>query len=473
MKENYLDEKLIEYGNSDAYPFHMPGHKRRSLSFPNPYETDITEIYGFDNLHHPTGVLKEAQDRGKALYGSLDCHFLINGSSCGLLAGIFAMTKQQGEILIARNCHKAVYHGILLRQLTAHYLYPKETGYGIQGGIEPEDVREALKAHPSCKAVVITSPTYDGVVSDIKSIARITREAGAVLFVDQAHGAHFGLWEGFPENAGKLGADLVVMSLHKTLPSFTQTAVLHRYSEQISEDQIRKYLGIFETSSPSYLLMMSMDNCIRYVKDRGEKAFTQYLGMLDGFRQDTKGLRNLKVLGKNDFSTEEAYDFDQGKLLIITKGKGYSGADLAMELRENYHLEMEMTAGNYVVAMTSIMDRQEGFDRLARALKEIDTRLEPTNSNLWEDRSWNPYKVQNTKLSIWEAEALPKEEREFKDAIGKISASYVYLYPPGIPILVPGEEVTADTIKALEQCLVRGLEIEGIPRSGCIDIVKQ
>ena len=230
-----LEQKLNELEQSDIYPFHMPGHKRAFLPFANPYAIDITEIEGFDNLHHATGILQEAQQKAADLYGAKKTYYLVNGSTCGLLAAISAAVPRGEKILMARNCHKAVYHAMYLRQLVPVYLYPEDTAYGIQGQVTPQMVRKQLKQTPDIRAVVITSPTYDGVVSDIKNIADTVHAYGIPLIVDEAHGAHFGFSQEFPENATRLGADAVIMSVHKTLPAFTQTALLHLCSDRIAE----------------------------------------------------------------------------------------------------------------------------------------------------------------------------------------------------------------------------------------------
>ena len=230
-----LEQKLNELEQSDIYPFHMPGHKRAFLPFANPYAIDITEIEGFDNLHHATGILQEAQQKAADLYGAKKTYYLVNGSTCGLLAAISAAVPRGEKILVARNCHKAVYHAMYLRQLVPVYLYPEDTAYGIQGQVTPQMVRKQLEQTPDIRAVVITSPTYDGVVSDIKNIADTVHAYGIPLIVDEAHGAHFGFSPEFPENATRLGADAVIMSVHKTLPAFTQTALLHLCSDRIAE----------------------------------------------------------------------------------------------------------------------------------------------------------------------------------------------------------------------------------------------
>ena len=260
-----LYKELENYGNSDFYPFHMPGHKRNKACVEGdfPIERDITEIDGFDDLHHSEGILLEAQNALSRLYGTKRSFFSVNGSTAGLLAAISASVKKGGRILTARNCHKAVYHAIYLRDLVPTYIYPQsDSDLGINGAISVSRVERYLEENPKIEAVLITSPTYDGVVSDVRQIAEAAHKHGIPLIVDEAHGAHFRFSDYFPVSATDLGADVVIQSFHKTLPAMTQTAVLHLCSERVSEKLIRRFLGIYETSSPSYILMSSLDACV-------------------------------------------------------------------------------------------------------------------------------------------------------------------------------------------------------------------
>lgn len=214
-----LYEKLVAYGAGDACPFHMPGHKRNmgKWGFADPFSFDITEIDGFDNLHHAEGILKAAQERAARVYGARRTFFLINGSSAGILAAVSACVSKGGKLLMARNCHKAVYHAASLLDLETVYVYPEqERRYGLNGGISPERVERLLEEHPGVQAVIVTSPTYDGVVSDIRKIAQIVHERGLFLIVDEAHGAHLAFLPYFPDSALDLGADVAIQSVHKT-----------------------------------------------------------------------------------------------------------------------------------------------------------------------------------------------------------------------------------------------------------------
>ncbi len=466
-----LDEKLKEYAKQDIYPFHMPGHKRVSLDHWNPYETDITEIEGFDNLHHATEVLLEAQQEAAKLYGAQQSFYLINGSTCGILTAISACVKKQGKILVARNSHRSVYNGLFLRELEVVYLYPEITSMGLQGQIKAGTVQELLQKHPDIEAVFITSPTYDGIVSDIKAISELAHEHNIPLIVDGAHGAHFGFTEGFPKNPVSLGADIVIESVHKTLPAFTQTALLHVCSSRVDIDEITRYLGIYQSSSPSYVLMAGIDRCMTYMKRQGIADLQTLEKNLDVFYKRTSSLKNIWVVQREDISSEEAYDFDKSKLLIFSKKKEVKGSELYQILLHTYHLQMEMVSGQYVVALCSVMDTEEGFVRLAEALEEID------RSDIWigtTETEWdykNMYRRQNQFLPIYKAEELEKKEVSFREAVGRVAGDYLFLYPPGIPFLVPGEVITEEVIEDIQTCQTNGLEVLGLTGKNGIFIV--
>lgn len=469
-----IDLKLAEYANSDIYPFHMPGHKRQMNCLWNPYEIDITEIEGFDNLHHASDILKEAQDRAAELYGSKKAYYLVNGSTCGILAAICAATAKGDQVLVARNCHKAVYHAIYLHELVPEYIYPEITRQGIQGQMQVESIRQALKKNSKIKAVVITSPTYDGVVSDIKSIAEVVHQYGIPLIVDEAHGASFGMSKDVPVNAIQCGADVVIVSVHKTLPAFTQTALLHICSERVSQKKIEKYLGIFETSSPSYILMAGIERCVRFMTENKDELFPIYIERLQQFYKQVENLKCLRVIRGSDFSEQEAFDFDESKILIFTDDTGISGKELHDELLHQYGIELEMVAGNYVLALSSIMDTQEGFNRLAKAIIEIDKKLQAC-AQVQEKKQIDVsiYQRMERSMEIHEAENARVKMIELKDSSGRISADYVYLYPPGIPLIVPGEKITEQLICDVQSAIEIGLDVEGLADDQRINVVNR
>lgn len=467
-------QQLISYGESDVYPFHMPGHKRRALPFPNPYTIDITEIDGFDNLHHAEGLIREAEERAAKLYGADRSYYLVNGSTCGLLAAICAAARRGDKVLAARNCHKAVYHAISMQGLAAEFLYPAITRGDLQGQITAAQVEEALTKHPDIAVVILTSPTYEGIVSDVAAIAACCHAHGAALIVDEAHGAHFGFGAGFPENAVRLGADAVIMSLHKTLPSFTQTALLHCNGGRIDTERVARYLGVYETSSPSYLFMAGMDACIDLIREQGAELFAQYRRRLDAFYRDTADLTQLHVMRREDLCKEEAYDWDDSKLMIYAGTMG--GEALHQELLGHYHLQMEMVSADYVLGMTSLMDTDEGMLRLVTALHEIDEKNRKTDLGGEVPEAGftaRMYRENPRRMQIYQALDLPYREVPFDEAVGKMAADYVYLYPPGIPLIVPGEIITEEFIRHIRECRERKLNVEGQgnPAPGRIKIV--
>lgn len=470
-----LDKKLLEYSKTDMYPFHMPGHKRIMIEDYNPYQIDITEIEGFDNLHNASEILKSSQQRAADLYGSKQAYYLINGSTCGILAAISASTQKGDKILVARNCHKAVYNAIFLRELSPIYIYPKITDVKIQGKIESQQVKKVLDENPDVKAVIITSPTYDGIVSDVEEISKIVHNYDIPLIVDQAHGAHFGLDDRMPESAIKLGADAVIVSVHKTLPAFTQTALLHICSNRISQKKIKKYLGIYETSSPSYILMAGIESSIRHLSEKGEELFAELDKKLDDFYNGVENLKNIKVLTKKDFTSDEAYDFDRTKIIMLTEKCGISGEELLRILHNDYHIELEMAAGNYALALSTIMDTKEGFERLMHALIEIDDKLS-YNEN---DRKKNKipdtsiyYRSMKKEYEIHEAGEMEVENVDYDAAVGKVSGEFIYIYPPGIPLIVPGEVISADFIRDLKAAVSYELDVKGLTEDNRIIILK-
>ena len=467
-------QQLISYGESDVYPFHMPGHKRRALPFPNPYTIDITEIDGFDNLHHAEGLIREAEERAAKLYGADRSYYLVNGSTCGLLAAICAAARRGDKVLAARNCHKAVYHAISMQGLAAEFLYPAITRGDLQGQITAAQVEEALTKHPDIAVVILTSPTYEGIVSDVAAIAACCHAHGAALIVDEAHGAHFGFGAGFPENAVRLGADAVIMSLHKTLPSFTQTALLHCNGTRIDPGRVARYLGVYETSSPSYLFMAGMDACIDLLREQGAELFAEYRRRLDAFYRDTADLAQLHVMRREDLCKEEAYDWDDSKLMIYAGTMG--GEALHQELLGHYHLQMEMVSADYVLGMTSLMDTDEGMRRLVTALHEIDEKNRKTDLGGEVPEAGftaRMYRENPRRMQIYQALDLPYREMPLDEAVGKMAADYVYLYPPGIPLIVPGEVITEEFIRHIRECRERKLNVEGQgnPAPGRIKIV--
>lgn len=475
---------LEEYSQDDFYPYHMPGHKRnRKRLLPGRLAAaaaiDITEIDGFDNLHEPEGILQDAMERAGRLYGADHAFYSVNGSTAGLLTAISAAVPDGGKLIMARNCHRAVYHAVYLRRLEPVYLYPGTlSGLGIADAVTPGQVEEALRRHPDAKAVLLTSPTYDGIVSDVERIARIAHEYNIPLIVDAAHGAHFGFHPGFPDSPVHQGADLTVVSLHKTMPCMTQTALLLVRGSRVALKRLRLFEGIYQTSSPSYFLMAGMDACMRLVEEKGQTLWNDFFRERENFLNRCSDLRMLQVVtegGAMDQKAGAARDtepkrMDPGKILIDSSKTDLTGKQLYDILLERYHLQMEMAAGDYVTAIMTCCDSQEGWERLEAALHEIEKNAGMRRRN--DAGKTLLYPRLEAGCSLSEALDAPAEEIALTEAAGRISGGFLNLYPPGIPIVVPGERLNEEVIELIMRYRQQNLPLCGV-RKDALTMVKK
>ena len=449
-----LLELLQDYSRSKALPMHMPGHKRNTALAPYlevlGAELDITEIPDFSNLHDPVGTLAERMKDAAALWGSRRAWWLIGGSTAGLLAPIDAATTPGDKVLIARNCHKAVYNACMLCRLETAYIQPTcFPGQSFADCITPAQVEAAMTAHPDTRLVVVTSPTYEGIISNIPATSEIVHRYGAVLLVDEAHGAHLGLSDHFPASAVTQGADIVVQSLHKTLPSLTQTAMLHLCSDRISADELGFRLSVYQTSSPSYLLMASIDSCVQLLTEQRDELFAQWKQSLNQFH-NALSLHHLSIPLKNIPNS------DPSKLLVSSVGTNITGPALAERLRTQYSIETEMSTANTVLAMTGMGDTANDLLRLAKALNEIDSTLSGSLSI-----TAGALPLPQAAIPIYQAAKSPIEFAAVSEAAGRISGDFLWAYPPGIPLVVPGEIISRELISYIRDSASAGVDISG------------
>lgn len=511
---NNLETQLSEYAKSPAYPFHMPGHKRimnpmepssvttvlagaaqdsadisatapsenhfpeneESSSAknhsPGIYALDITEIDGFDNLHDPQKILKTEMARAAKLWGARKTWFSVNGSTCAILVAISAALPKGGRIHIERGCHMSVYHTAYLRELSLTYIDPNA-----------EEAQAVSEIPEGTDAIVITSPSYEGVVKDIQLWANAAHAKGALLIVDEAHGAHLGFHPYFPESAVRLGADLVAQSTHKTLPAMTQTALLHAASDLVDTRKVDFFFDIYETSSPSYVLMASITAAMHLLENRRQELFDAYAGRLAKVRSRLSSLIHFSLDGGSfpENAGEGRKLCDPGKLVIRIKHPGlchlYEGRKLYPDgpwlydlLRLTYHLQMEMRAPDYVLAMTSIADTDEGFDRLACAMEEIDQALTLTGDKdeSAEGAVGAGVELPACRMPVFKACEMKSELVQLEQAAGRIAADFVILYPPDAPLIVPGEEFSGDLIQAILSYRERGFQIIGADNSSVL-----
>lgn len=453
MSESIYD-LLKKNGMRGRMPMHMPGHKRNPVfSYLQSMSAaeDITEIDGFDNLHAAEGILAESMARAAQLFGSRHARFLVNGSSGGILAGIRALTRRGDTVIVSRNAHKSVYHALELCGLHPVFLIPPyDAASGMFVSMPKTQVERALEQHPEATLVILTSPTYEGVVSDVASIAETVHRHGARLFVDEAHGAHFSFSSGFPQSAVRCGADLVVQSLHKTLPSLTQTAILHVAGERVDVERLDHELAVFETSSPSYLLLASMDGCVRWMQ-KNPAMFSRWTENLDVLDAEIADCQHLVVpFHQSGRGIDGVYEYDRSKLFLSCTHLSVSGTELANRLRLS-GVEPEMDSESGVLLMSGAGDTRATMERLGKILLALDREMEAgCRAPLWILPA-----LPAVQMTTERALEQPWESVSMDACAGRVAAEYLWAYPPGIPYLAPGEIISEEFMHTISHPDIR------------------
>lgn len=425
----------------------MPGHKQgRGLNIADTMEIDITEVDGVDNLHNAKGVILKSQELTAQLFGAEQTFFLVNGSSSGIIASILAVCNTDDLLLVARNCHKSVYSGMIFAGAIPIYVEPEIIEpYGLAGYLAVKEIEQVL-LNKNIKAVLITSPTYEGLTSDIKAIADIVHNHNAVLIVDEAHGAHFKFHNIFPKTALEQGADIVIQSLHKTLPSLTQTALLHVQGTRVDREMLKQMLSMVQSSSPSYILMSSIDLCRTQIS---KQKFDIFVNRLNKFRDSLKNTKALKLL---EFSQS-----DISKIIIYCCTNDMTGFHFDTLLRKKYKIQMEMYGLHHLVGITTIADSEEAFVILSNAIYNIDKNLEYIEPKI----EYREYVKPKVYLSPRQAMYAVKTTVPIQQSIGTISGEFIIPYPPGIPIVAPGEFITEEIISIIYKYKKNSIPILG------------
>lgn len=447
MNNAPIVQALIKYLGKEIMPFSMPGNKGgRGFSEEIKYilsQGDITEVYGMDNLHKPEGVIEEAQSLLSKYYGSLSSYFLVNGSTSGNLTMIFSAFKEGDEIIVERNCHKSIFNGIILRKLKPIYIENEYSNdYGIPLGIALKKLKKLLEKHPLVKGVAVTYPNYYGVCSNLKGIIDLCRERGVLTLVDAAHGAHLRACAELPPCPVALGADLVVMSAHKTLPSLTQGAYLHVNNIKLKA-MVEKYLYMFTTTSPSYLIMATLDYGRYYLKEQGGTAFKKLVEELKDFRDRVNKLDIyncidtdfLKARGFKEFSVDES------RIVINIQNPEGSGSKLLEQLYLR-GIQGELGEGRNIVLLSSPFNNREEYEGIYSALKSLTLEDIKGEINISINHS-----IPKGVLLPYEVVLKEGQEIAYTEAGGRIAAENIIPYPPGIPIIMMGEEISSETIK--------------------------
>jgi len=438
-----INELLYKKINSKVYPFHMPGHKRNSnFLFYDIINYDFTELEDTDNLYNANGIIKESLKQISNYFNADESHFLVNGSSGGIIASILSCVDENKKVIVARNCHKSIYNALILSGAIPVYIMPELTEKGLQGGISSYHLESIIKENKDISAVIITSPTYEGFCSDIEEISKIVHRYNKILIVDEAHGAHFAFSNYFPESSVS-NADIVIQSWHKTLPVLTQCSVIHINGNRINKDKLNKVLSIVQTSSPSYIFMAYMEKVFSMLK-HDKSYFEEYVYNLKKLRSSLEKLNTIELLGSELIGKYNIKDIDFGKLVFYINSN-INAHEIENILFKKYNIQIEMSSLHYIILITSIADTNESFDKLYYAIKTIDKKL-PYNKIEYNNID-NIYP--NVIISPRKAFYADIETLEIKKSIGRISAETITPYPPGIPIIAMGELISNKIVETI------------------------
>ncbi|MGV8146003.1 MAG: aminotransferase class I/II-fold pyridoxal phosphate-dependent enzyme [Alkaliphilus sp.] len=476
LREELLIEKLIKISNEGKVSFHTPGHKFGKIFNELEWEEllsnlpmfDTTELKKTDNLHHPTGIIKEAQERASEVFNSEETFFLVNGSTSGIYAMIMATVEPGDKIILGRDCHQSVLNALILGDVEPIYIHPEiDMQSGITLGISVNQVETLLKKHQEVKAILITYPTYYGIASDIKKITEIAHKYDKIMLVDGAHGAHLGLSEKLPITALKCGADVVVESTHKTLPSFTQSSMLHIKGKRVNLEKLKFMLRIHQSSSPSYLLMASLDLATFIYKEKGHSLMKNLLDNIREFKKSMKNLEGISILDKRITETHTVEALDETKIYFGLRN--VLGFKLEKILRDDYNIQMEMSNEYGVLGIASIANTKEDFSKLGKAVEEIlrtYKEIQKPEDKL-QKHTINHNSVADTEATKYiysprKAYYMKKKAISLERSIGLICGENIIPYPPGIPLIVAGELIREETIKHLQQMRREKTKVLGI-----------
>jgi arginine decarboxylase len=462
---------IMKYLSENPIPFHMPGHKL-GRGFPEEFAKnlsmlDLTEIPGSDNLHCPSGIIREASELASKAFCADKTFFLVNGSTCGIHAIIMTICKPGGKLIVARDCHKSVINGMMLAGVNPVYIRNGfDSEFGIPAPIQPFQVERALKENPDAQGVLITRPSYYGTCSDIKEIAAIVHSYGKILAVDEAHGAHLVFNRSLPVCAMQGGADICVQSAHKTLPALTQGSYLHVKSSKVDMERLERFLRILQTSSPSYIIMASLDMARELMETRGEDMLDRlldHIGWLENAIGETGG---ISMLSHKKYGNCTA---DRTRIVLNVAGMGITGFFADEYLRSAHHIQVEMSDMNNIVCIGTVSDSREYYEKLAAALSDIAGRFRCT--------------IPRDNACFRQPE-LPIEEMELREVLqaagmrivlgrakGMVSKDIITPYPPGIPVICPGEIISQDAIEYIYNIINSGGTVNGVGENFEVSVV--
>ncbi len=459
-----LYEALENFRKKRVVPFDVPGHKR-GRGNPELVELlgekcvglDVNSMKPLDDLCHPSSVIREAEALAADAFGAAHSFFMVGGTTSAVQSMIFSVCKEGDKIILPRNVHKSAINALILCGAVPVYVNPEvDTRLGISLGMEPEKFKKAVEDNPDAVAVFVNNPTYYGICSDMCSIVKIAHEHGMKVLCDEAHGTHFSFNENLPISAMRAGADMSAVSMHKSGGSLTQSSIL-LLGESVNADYVRQIINLTQTTSASYLLLSSLDISRRNLALHGKESFERVMEMASYARAEINGLGGYYAYGEEMINGSSVFDFDVTKLAVYTRDLGLAGIEVYDILRDEYDIQIEFGDISNILAYVSIGDRIQDIERLVGALYDIKRTHKKDKTGMLSAEYVSPTVVVPPRKAFYaEKTSLPLSEAE-----GKICTEFVMCYPPGIPILAPGELVTREIIEYIEYAKAKNCNIQG------------
>jgi arginine/lysine/ornithine decarboxylase len=459
-----LYEALEKFRKKRIVPFDVPGHKR-GRGNPELVELlgekcvglDVNSMKPLDDLCHPSSVIREAEDLAAEAFGAANCFFMVGGTTSAVQSMILSVCKAGDKIIMPRNVHKSAINALILCGAIPVYVNPEvQPRLGISLGMEPATVEEAIKANPDAKAVLVNNPTYYGICSDLRSIVKIAHAHGMKVLVDEAHGTHFYFSDKLPVSAMAAGADMAAVSMHKSGGSLTQSSLL-LLNTTMNVDHVRQIINLTQTTSASYLLMSSLDISRRNLALNGQKSFAKVIEMAEYAREEINDVGGYYAYGKELINGTSVYDFDVTKLSVYTRDLGLAGIEVYDILRDEYDIQIEFGDISNILAYISIGDRLQDIERLVGAMYDINRLYRKDKAGMLSSE----YIAPKVAVAPREAFYADKQSLPIRETAGRICAEFVMCYPPGIPILAPGELITGEIIEYILYAKEKGCSMQG------------
>lgn len=464
QKRAPIYEALEMFRRRRVVPFDVPGHKRgrgnpelASLLGEKCVGLDVNSMKPLDNLCHPVSVIREAEELAAEAFHAANAFLMVGGTTSAVQGMILSVCKAGDKIILPRNVHKSVINALILCGAVPVYVNPEVNSIlGISLGMELRQVEQVMKANPDAVAVFVNNPTYYGICSDLPSIVRLAHSCGMKVLADEAHGTHLYFGEGLPVSAMAAGADMAAVSMHKSGGSLTQSSLL-LLNQGINADYVRQIINLTQTTSASYLLLSSLDISRRNLALRGRESFARVVEMAEYARQEINDIGGFYAYGRDLVNGTSIFDYDVTKLSVYTLDNGLAGIEVYDLLRDEYDIQIEFGDICNILAYISIGDRIQDIERLVGALADIERLYKKDRAGMLSGEYIAPRVVVSPQKAFYS----DKESVPVKEAAGRISGEFVMCYPPGIPILAPGEEITDEITEYILYAKEKGCSMQG------------